>query len=238
MALAFFGSAQRLNQNSENMAINNNRFARQAELNSNKRDITGEEKINLDQQLIRLEEDIRRLKIEYDIFFNGGSKRAPFDTKNRVETMLKRLGDERSLTFAQRYQYNALTTRYNSFRELWRRTMKGREEGRDLASIARATQAVEAEQAEEPEHLPPPSTANFTCTHVKDEIPTVKAIYDALISAKTACGEIAGELSFSNFQAQLAAQTERFKQASGCEKVSFEVGARDGRVVFKAKAER
>ena len=218
------------------MAINNNRFARQAELNSNKRDITGEEKINLDQQLIRLEEDIRRLKIEYDIFFNGGSKRAPFDTRNRVETMLKRLGDERSLSFAQRYQYNALTTRYNSFRELWRRTIKGREEGRDSASIARAAQAVESEEPEQ-QPLPPP-TANFTCANVKDELPTVRAIYEALISAKNACGEIAGELSFANFQAQLTAQTERFKQASGCEKVSFEVGARDGRVVFKAKAEK
>ncbi len=214
------------------MAINNNRFARQAELNSNKRDITGEEKLNLDQQLTRLEEDIRRLKIEYDIFFSGGSKRAPFDTKNRVETMLKRLGDERALTFAQRYQYNALTTRYNSYRELWRRTVRGREEGRDSASIARAAQAVEAERPEQP------STASFTCANVRDEIPTVRAIYDALITAKTACGETAGELSFSNFQAQLTAQTERFKQSSGCEKVSFEVGARDGRVVFKAKAER
>lgn len=214
------------------MAINNNRFARQAEQNSNKRDITGEEKINLDQQLVRLEEDIRRLKIEYDIFFNGGSKRAPFDTKNRVETMLKRMGDERALSFAQRYQYNALTTRYNSFRELWRRTMKGREEGRDSISVARSSQAVEAEKP------PEPQTASFTCANVKDEIPTVQAIYNALVNAKAACGENAAELSFSNFQAQLTAQTERFKQSSGCEKVSFEVGARDGRVVFKAKAEK
>jgi hypothetical protein len=214
------------------MAINNNKFARQAELNANKRDITGEEKINLDQQLIRLEEDIRRLKIEYDIFFSGGSKRAPFDTRNRVETMLKRMGDERALTFVQRYQYNALTTRYNAFRELWRRTMRGREEGRDSVSKARSTQTVEAEK---PEQSP---IASFTCANVKDEISTVQAIYNALVSAKAACGENAGELSFTNFQAQLTAQTERFKQSSGCEKVSFEVGARDGRVIFKAKAEK
>jgi hypothetical protein len=214
------------------MAINNNKFARQAEQNLNKRDITGEEKINLDQQLVRLEEDIRRLKIEYDIFFNGGSKRAPFDTKNRVETVLKRLGDERTLTFAQRYQYNALTTRYNAFRELWRRTMRGREEGRDAASAARLTQAVEAKKPEQP------PTASFTCANVKDETPTVEAIYNALVNAKAACGESARGLSFSNFQAQLTAQTERFKQSSGCAKVSFEVGARDGRVIFKAKAEK
>lgn len=114
--------------------MNQNKFTRQAEQNESKRNISGEEKVTVDQQLARLEEDIRRLKIEYDIYFNGGAKRAPYDTKNRVETMIKRLGDERSLTFAQRYHYNSLTARYNSFRELWRRAMKGREEGRNNIS--------------------------------------------------------------------------------------------------------
>lgn len=111
------------------MAINNNKFARNAAANNtSKRNLTGEEKINIDQQLTRLEEDLRKLKIEYDIFFNGGSKRAPFDTKNRVENVFKRLGDERSITFAQRYHYNTLMARYTAFKELWRRTMKVREE--------------------------------------------------------------------------------------------------------------
>ncbi|MEP6923923.1 MAG: MXAN_5187 C-terminal domain-containing protein [Pyrinomonadaceae bacterium] len=218
------------------MAINNNRFARQAELNINKRDITGEEKVTLDQQLIRLEEDIRRLKIEYDIYFNGAAKRAPYDTKNRVETMLKRLGDERSLSFAQRYQYNTLTARFTAFRELWRRTLREREEGRDSATLAKVTaQAAGAGKPKQPQQSP---TASFICANVKDETQTVQAIYQALINAQTACGENAKELTFSNFQAQLTAQTERFKQSSGCEKVSFEVGALNGRVIFKAKAEK
>jgi hypothetical protein len=80
---------------------------------------------------ITMEEDIRRLKVEYDIYFSGGSKRPPYDTKLRVETQLKRLADDRSLSFAQRFHYNTLATRYNAFREVWRRTMKGREEGRE-----------------------------------------------------------------------------------------------------------
>src|SRR5690349_24730917 len=87
---------------------------------------------------MRLEDDIRRLRIEFDIFFNGAAKRPPYDTKGRVETLLKRLGDDRTLTFAQRYRYNSLAARYNAFRDLWRRTMQGREEGRDL-EIGRAS---------------------------------------------------------------------------------------------------
>ena len=91
-----------------------------------------------DEQLTRLEDDIRRLRVEFDIFFNGGAKRPPYDTKGRVETLLKRLGDDRTLTYAQRYRYNSLAARYNAFRDLWRRTMQGREEGRDPVSAARA----------------------------------------------------------------------------------------------------
>ena len=115
------------------MPIRDNKFGNQPE-NLTKRNQAQDETGGFDQQLARLEEDIRRLKIEFDVFFNGGAKRAPFDTKNRVDTMLKRLADERQLTFAQRFQYNTLAARYNSFRELWRRTMQGREEGRFNAS--------------------------------------------------------------------------------------------------------
>ncbi len=48
----------------------------------------GESQPTPDEQLTRLEDDIRRLRIEFDIFFNGGAKRPPYDTKGRVETLL------------------------------------------------------------------------------------------------------------------------------------------------------
>lgn len=216
------------------MAIQNNKFTRQAEQNAaNKRNLTGEEKINFDAQLVRLEEDIRRLKIEFDVFFNGSTKRPPYDTKNRVETIFKRLGDERSLTFAQRYQYNALLARYGSLRELWRRTMKGREEGRDAISVAQAALGRRTQPPEDKEE-----NKTFTCTNLQRESATVEQLYNALIKAKTACGESLNDLSFTKFQQQLVTQTEKFKQATSCEKVSFEVGINNGTVVFKARAEK
>ena len=46
----------------------------------------------------------------------------------RVEAHIKRLSDDRSLTFAQRYLLNNLVARYTSYRELWRRTFKQRGE--------------------------------------------------------------------------------------------------------------
>ena len=102
----------------------------------------GEEQPTPEEQLGRLEDDIRRLKIEFDIYFNGAAKRPPYDTRNRVETIIKRLGDDRTLSYAQRYHFNSLAARYIAFRDLWRRTLQGREEGRDPASADKLAAAI------------------------------------------------------------------------------------------------
>lgn len=83
-----------------------------------------EEAAAIDKQLTKLEDDIRRLKIEFDIFFNGAAKRPPLEARARLESQIKRLSDNRSLSYAQRYKLNGLVGRFTSYRELWRRTLR------------------------------------------------------------------------------------------------------------------
>lgn len=87
-----------------------------------------EELVNVDQQLARLEDDIRKMKIDFDIYFNGATKRPPLEARARLEAFIKRVADNRNLTFAQRYQLNNLVSRFTSYRELWRRTLRARGE--------------------------------------------------------------------------------------------------------------
>jgi hypothetical protein len=184
-----------------------------------------------DEQLTRLEEDIRRLRIEFDIFFNGAAKRPPYETKGRVETLLKRLGDDRTLTYAQRYRYNSLAARYNAFRELWRRTMQGREEGRDPVSAARANAHKEAAEAKvEP--------VSFVCIDAHHEVEIVKNIYESLLEAKRICGEPTEDLSFPKFHRLIASKADGIKQQLGCDRVRFSVKIEDGHVSFRGKADR
>jgi cation diffusion facilitator CzcD-associated flavoprotein CzcO len=86
---------------------------------------------DLDKELSRMEDDIRKLKIDFDIFFNGATKRPPLEARARLESYIKRVADNRNLTFAQRYQFNMLVARFTSYRELWRRTLKAK--GEELA---------------------------------------------------------------------------------------------------------
>lgn len=84
----------------------------------------------VDQELKRIEDAIRKLKIDFDIFFAGSVKRPPLEARARLESNIKRISDNRTLSFAQRYQLNTLISRFTSYRELWRRTLKAR--GDDL----------------------------------------------------------------------------------------------------------
>jgi len=212
------------------LSVRDNKFARLARERREKNKAAGVyEEPTIEDRLARLEEDIRRLKIEFDVYFNGGTKRPPYDTRMRVESHLKRLGDDRTLNFAQRYHYNSLATRYASFREMWRRTLQGREEGRDLGAAARASHRKAAV---------PFAKSEFSCTDVQHDVRTVKGVYDALIEAKRSCGEATRDLSFAKFHRLILERTENLKAKIGSSRVIFSVDVEGGHVSFKAKADK
>ncbi len=217
------------------MPIRENKFARRArerDENTNvntKKFVLRDQQPTPEEQLVRLEEDIRRLKVEFDIYFNGAAKRPPYDTKGRVETLIKRLADDRTLSFAQRYHYNSLAARYSAFLQLWRRTMQEREEGRGPSSRRHAHPVAPP---------PEPSPSTFVCADARSDIQTVRGLYDALVEARRRCGESTDDLHFSRFHRMIAEKSEALKERAGCERVHFSVAVQDGRVQFKAKAEK
>ncbi|MBC7901024.1 MAG: hypothetical protein H7070_13340 [Saprospiraceae bacterium] len=87
-----------------------------------------EESAGVDKELSKLEDDVRKLKIDFDIYFNGATKRPPLEARARLESYIKRVSDNRSLSYAQRYRLNAIMSRFTSYRELWRRNLKARGE--------------------------------------------------------------------------------------------------------------
>lgn len=211
------------------MGLRDNRLLRsKRQVQAKSKYAVGDSQPTPDEQLTRLEDDIRRLRIEFDIFFNGAAKRPPYDTKGRVETLLKRLGDDRTLTYAQRYRYNSLAARYNAFRDLWRRTMQGREEGRDPVSAARASVKKETPASLEP--------VSFVCGDAHREVDLVKSLYASLLEAKQRCGEATEDLSFPKFHRLIASKADVLKQQLGCERVQFSVAVEDGHVSFRAGA--
>jgi len=211
------------------VAIRDNKLLRsKLQVKARNKYALGENQPTPDEQLTRLEDDIRRLRVEFDIFFNGAAKRPPYDTKGRVETLLKRLGDDRTLTYAQRYRYSSLASRYNAFRDLWRRTMQGREEGRDPVSAARASVKQKADIKE----------VSFVCLDAHREVELIKSLYTSLLEAKQRCGEPTADLSFPKFHRLIASKADGIKEQVGCDRVEFSVAIENGHVSFKARADQ
>jgi hypothetical protein len=217
--------------------------------------ISGQEyKAQLAEQLTRLEDDLRRLKIEFDIFLNGGSKRPPYETKNRVDTTLKRLADDRGMPYAQRYLYNTLVGRYAAFQNFWRRSMQSREEGHKYhvphhkVAVYAARQAAqeappEPSPSSEPSPSPVPETAlpparptSFTCADATRDQATVQAMYESFVEAKKQCGENPNEVPYEFFQKVVAGKTASLRERYKCPNVRFSVEVENGKVNFKAQA--
>ena len=66
----------------------------------------------IDDELNSLDDGVRRLKIEYDVYFGGGSKKPPADLEWRVQSLIKKYADGRSMNYAQRFRYNTITQKY------------------------------------------------------------------------------------------------------------------------------
>ena len=160
----------------------------------------------------------------------AASKRPPYDTKGRVETLLKRLGDDRTLTFAQRYRYNSLARATTLFAISGDARCRGREEGRDPVSAARANVKKETGDGQS-------QPFRLFARMLTREVGLVKDLYESLLEAKQRCGESADGLSFPQFHRLIASKSDGLKERHGCDRVRFSVAVEDGHVSFKAKAE-
>ncbi len=83
----------------------------------------------IDDDLTMLEDHLRRLKIEYDVYFGGGSKKPPVDIEWKVRNLLKKASDGTRMNYAQRFRYNALQQRYALHNALWQQKLLIKEEG-------------------------------------------------------------------------------------------------------------
>ena len=81
--------------------------------------------------------ELRRLEIEYNLFFIGRLPRPPWETRRRVETILKRWDNTHIRVSLDRFRFSTLQARYSTFSDLWDREMRAREMGRTGPSPSR-----------------------------------------------------------------------------------------------------
>lgn len=190
----------------------------------------------LEEELNRLEVLIRQLKQQYDIFFAGAAKRPPLETRREVESTVDVLGRTPMQRFSDRYRYNTLAGKYQTYRELWAKLMRMREEGY-LASSARSSGVTDAMRSSEanPKRAALKGQTVFRSrfSDPTSEDDNFKSFYDKYVEARQNQGSGSG-VSYSTFLKLIAQKTAAIKQKAGCEKVSYSIVLKDGAVSLKA----
>jgi hypothetical protein len=178
----------------------------------------------LDADLGRLENGIRQLKIQYDMFFAGSVPRQPLELRSELEKIIRRHSATPIRRYASRFHFNALVSRFNSLSELWAKTLRVLEEG-DRPAPAVADRAGNSEQL----------VARCTLKDPAAERDLLKLLHGQLLDARKKAGEPTDKLSFESFVLTISAQTRKMREKTGCDKVDLRVIVIDRKVTVKAR---
>ena len=199
--------------------------------------------MTIDEELNHLDSLLRRLKIEYEVYFNNPSKRPPADLEWKAVALIRKHSDGGRLSFSQRFRYNEMAQRYAVYSDLWRKKTRIREEGyRRPQDALLSVQGVRGESHEAKHHTVygvhnaagEPRAFTMECTENAPK-ENVERLYNALVAAKKKSGEaVSGNLD--SFAAFVKNKTAQIRKQHGCQAVEYSVELQDGQVKLKAKA--
>jgi hypothetical protein len=194
----------------------------------------------IDEELAQLERDIRQLKIEYDQYFGGGRKRPPTEIEWRIESLVKRYSERGGdLKYGQRFRFNNLSQTYAKYKDIFRKKLQNKEEGKVQRHFGAAAKAIEAEralhQAEQAPAQPAGAQAfRMVCSEPDREEEKVEQLYRAFVQAKEQAGEDTAKVTKSSFNEFVRKKTKDLQKQKNCKDVEYVVEVVDGQVKLKA----
>jgi hypothetical protein len=184
----------------------------------------------IERDMQRLEASIRQLEAEYNMFFAGRLPKPPWETRSRVEALIKQYDRAYIQNYGDRFRFNTLQSRYQSFVDLWDKALRGREEGRASGPFAaKPKEPAGAARAED---------KVVKVTAFRDplkEMDKLHELYDSLVEARREIGEDA--VPFHKFADLVKTQVKKLT-SDGHGEVAFRVAVKDGKVNFTAKVKK
>jgi hypothetical protein len=205
----------------------------------------------IDEELAQLERDIRQLKIEYEMFFGGGRKRPPTEIEWRIDLIIRRYSERGGdLKYNQRFRFGNLAQTYAKYKDVFRKRIAQREEGKIQRHFGAAAKAIEAERSKTPVAVAQAAETARTvaaaaslenhhpfrmiCSEPEKEGEKVDQLYDAFLQAKQKAGEETSKLTRSGFNEFVRKKTKDLQIQKNCRDVEYVVEVVEGQVKLKA----
>jgi len=215
--------------------------------------------MTLEEELKQIDFEIRRLKIQYDLYFYGTVPRPPNDQRDALARQVRRLQGVEMRNMADRFLYNSVVNKFNTFIELWAKLLRNKEEGSRTHPLAVRT-AQRSARAEmggsqpapppdpgpargQPSARPPARPADerhreaaptFRIAAGHGQEPSLRGLYDNFVAARQAAGD-RRSIGFDTFAREVARQAAAIKGKADCDSVEFTIYSRDNKVTLKAR---
>lgn len=186
------------------------------------------EQTDVQRDLQTLEVELKRLEAEYNMFFAGRAPRPPWETRRRVEALMKRWDRGHIEAAVDRFRFQTLQTRFAKFADLWDRGQRAREEGRPGPFAHQAPKAP-------PKQPEPAESKVLHVTAFRDpmrEMDKLHSLYDTLMDARRQIGD--DVVPFHRFAALVKDQVTKLRD-TGSPEVAFRVTVKDGKVNFTVR---
>lgn len=196
--------------------------------------------IKQDEELDKLEEDIRKLKNMYDQFFTGITKVPPTFARHQVESYIHEMNKQKMRDNTRRFRFSTILSRYNQFREMWGRKMREREEGPlDFRRRQAAMNAAPPPPAPKPAAPPPPRVTSEAADPYVRLTPSsngeeIRKLHEQIERENLKLGKTS-VVSLEQLTAMVAKQSEVVRSKYHVSTVAFRVETVDGKVKLKAK---
>lgn len=184
-----------------------------------------------DRELAQLEADLKRLEAEYNMFFAGRLARPPWETRSRIDAVMKRYDRAHIQAYGDRFRFATLQSRFQTFVELWDRGLRAREEGRPGPFGRRAP-----DESSGSEHPADYVLHVAAFTDPVREADKLRELYDRLADARRETGEPA--LPFHRFADLIRDRVRQLREQSGSPEVAIRVAMKDGKVNVTARTLR
>jgi len=193
--------------------------------------------IKQDDELDKLEEDIRKLKNKYDQFFAGITKMPPQHERHLLEVYIFELGKLKMRENTRRFRYNQLLSRYNQYREMWGRKMREREEG--PLDFRRRKAALDEPLAPPKQASSPPRVTSSNSDAYVKLVPgangeAIRDLYHQIEKEHQKLGKNPN-VTFEQLRSMVEKQSEQVRARYNVDVVGFRVDVVDGKVKLKAK---
>ena len=185
---------------------------------------------SVEQNLNRLEAELKRLEAEYNMFFAGRLARPPWETRDRVTALVKHIDRSRISNTGERFRFQTIQSRFSTFVDLWDRGLRAREEGRP-GPFGHSQPRKESKAKG-------PADRILYVASFRDpvrEIDKLTDLYESLAEARREVGQ--DPVAFHRFADLVRAQVAKLRQ-TGSSEVAFRVAVKDGKVAFTARALR